>query len=256
MKKVWITSLVKDEDKTPALMQVIQQYGLEPQGHFWSDDLSNLAYIAPLDNLIDPNCGVWIILTDNKSLKKESVQFGLALLSLAVFAKKGSNFPIIFASIDDLDAGNIPEIMGSADVVDYQSPSLGVKAVAKVNIPLKKVTLDYRLDIHAATGAGLWFEVGPESGEWNGILFGTNGGRVNFQGVGPKGALPEKCTNEHPTKGMKIMVGTDEYTAWGIQNKIDSSMSYYVRVNDVVNSILFGEMPEDDAPDLHILKLI
>ncbi len=50
MKKVWITALVKDEEKIAKLMAAMKQYGLAANGHFWVDDLTHMSWQAPPRN--------------------------------------------------------------------------------------------------------------------------------------------------------------------------------------------------------------
>jgi hypothetical protein len=43
-KRVWITALAKDEAKIASLMGSLKKYGLVTDGHFWVDDIKNMAW--------------------------------------------------------------------------------------------------------------------------------------------------------------------------------------------------------------------
>ena len=59
MKKVWVTALVRDEEKIGKLMGSLKQYGLAADGHFWVDDLKHMAWQAPAEDSSRPmwHCG-------------------------------------------------------------------------------------------------------------------------------------------------------------------------------------------------------
>ncbi len=98
--------------------------------------------------------------------------------------------------------------------------------------------------------------MGPATGaQWSGALFGQNQAEIKAHGVGTRGRIPEKCVLEYPIKGVKLEAGEDTYTAWGIKNMLTEQDSYYIKVEGTVRSILFGELPEGDQADLHILKI-
>ena len=81
MKKVWITALDRDETKVSLIMKLVKQYGLDGNGHFWVDDLKNMAWLSPKDELLDINNVMWIILSSENALAKESVRYALSLLT-------------------------------------------------------------------------------------------------------------------------------------------------------------------------------
>ena len=257
MKKVWITALAKDEEKIGKLMAAMKQYGLAADGHFWVDDLKLMAWQAPAEELVKADVGLWIIVAAPESLKTPSVSFGLSLLAMKVFAAKGQAFPVIFAPTAGLPADfELPTLLGGAETIALSSPSLGVKAVALANTPLKKIEKEYHLNVHGLAGIGLWFEAGPSSAlEWQGAMFGVHGAEIDFHGVGPANGVPERAILEYAQQGLKIQLGDDEFTAWAVQNRLEGDASYYVRVQGIPDRILFGPYASTEEAEVHVVKL-
>jgi hypothetical protein len=256
-KKVWITSLSKNEEQVKTMMGLVQKYGLQPEGHFWVDDVKKMAWLAPKDNLIDPETSLWMILGSEKDIGTDSVCYGLALLAITVQAQKSNGFPIMWICTEgEVTPDKLPTPLNGADIFDVSNPSLGAKLTVKANAAPKKVPLEYRLDLHANVGFGLWFEIGPVSGqEWTGALLGVDGAEINFQGVGSAGKLPDKAVLEYPIQGMKLELRDKEYTAWAVKNKLDENNSYYARVEGMAKSILFGPFSEDEQADVYTVDL-
>jgi hypothetical protein len=114
----------------------------------------------------------------------------------------------------------------------------------------------FRFSVIAHASLGQWFEVGPVEDHWQGALFGVDGGAITHHGVGPSGMLPERCTLEHPSMGMRIDAGGREFTCCAVKNRLSSGESYFVRVTGAPSGLLFGEHPEQDEADVRILDLI
>ncbi len=254
MKKVWITSLIGDKQMVQKVMASFTQYGIEGNGHFWVDDLKNIAWLYAKEQIVDKDTALWIVLCSKENLAKESVRFGLSLLTISVQAEKGHGFPIL---IVDPEEGLTSEMLSTplkgADIVSLNSPTLGAKIVAKANTPIQDIETEYKIDVHSLPGF-TWFEIIPLKGIWNGALMGVQGAEIDFQGVGKSGILPQKTVLEYPVKGMKIKLGETEYTAWAVQNKIGKSISYYVRVQGIPKSILFGPFQTKNEAEVHVMK--
>jgi hypothetical protein len=258
-KKVWVTSLSKNQERVTGLLGLVKKYGLGPDGHFWVDEIQKMAWQASLETLTQKQTALWVISATKAELEPASVRYGLSLLALCLQNAKGIGFPIVFVCPDhSLDEDDLPTPLKGADIIDHKNPSLGAKMVAKANTPVKKIDPGYRIDIHANPGFGIWFELGPGPGDtWNGVLAGGLTSEVTAHGVGPAGELPLKTTLEYQMQGLKLELGEDEYSAWAVQNDIHDSLSYYVRFADIPGSILFGQLPgESDAADFHLLRLV
>lgn len=257
MKKVWITALVKDEDKIGKLMASMKQYGLAADGHFWVDDLKHMAWQVAAEEVVKADVALWIIVGSAADVNTPSVAFGLSLLAIKVFAARGQGFPIIFAPIGDVPIDfDAPTLLSAAETIPLSSPSLGVKAVSFANTPLKKIDKEYHLNAHGLPGIGLWLEAGPSSSlEWQGAMFGVHGGEIDFHGVGPANGVPERATLEYAQKGLKIQLGGDEFTAWAVQNRLGPGTSYYVRVQGTPDRLLFGPYASSEEAEVHVVKL-
>ncbi|MCK5098233.1 MAG: hypothetical protein KAR45_09010 [Desulfobacteraceae bacterium] len=257
-KKIWITSMSKEKEQITRLLQLGKKYGLAPDGHFWVDDLEKMAWQAPLDNLLAKETALWVISANKKDFEKESVRYGLALLCLSMQSVKGIGFPVIFVcSEDSLKLENLPTPFQGSEIFSIDNKSLGAKMTARANTPIKKTKSEYRINIHANQGYGIWYEFGPAKGEtWSGVLAGGLKSEVNAHGVGPSGSLPLKTTLEYQMQGLKLELGEDKYSAWAVKNEIDENQSYYVRFADIPGNILFGQLPgEETEADFHIFKL-
>ena len=258
-KKVWITSLAKDKNKITGLLTLVKKYGLVPNGHFWVDDIAGMAWQSPLDNLVDRKTVLWIISGAKKDFESESVRYGLSLLCLSMQNIKGIGFPIIFLNSDDsTDNDFLPTPLKGCEIISFHNKFLGAKITAMANTPVKKILMNYRINIHANQGYGIWFEFGPLEGRvWNGALAGSLKSEINAHGVGESGSLPLKSVLEYQMQGLKLKKGENEYTAWAVKNTIDENQSYYVRFSDIPGVVLFGEFPDDDnnEHDFHVLAL-
>lgn len=256
MKKIWITALTKDEAKIAELMGSLKKYGLAADGHFWVDDIKNMAWQAPAEEMQKPDVAAWIILGEPEDIKKPSIGFGFSLLAIKVGAEKGASFPVIFAPQSQVqgDAG-LPTLLKGADIIPLSQASFAVKIVAAANMAPKKIEMEYHLNVHGLPGIGIWFEAGPSLLNWQGAMFGVHGGEIDFHGVGPANGVPERTVLEYAQKGLKIELGHDEFTGWAVQNTLDPGMSYYVRIQGMPDRILFGPLSQTEEAEAHVVSL-
>jgi len=256
MKKIWITSLVRNEAQVGNMLGTAKKYGLDANGHFWTDDLKHMAWQGPADNILLPETGLWVIMGSEKDVRPSSVRYGLSLLTLCVQAQKGLGFHILWACTEgSLNADGLPTPMRGAEIVSISDPSLGAKLVARANTPAPKIQTEYRLGIHANPGFGVWMEVGPVQGQtWSGALLGVQEGEVDAHGVGDAGKLPQKSVLEYPMKGLKLDLGDREFVAWGVQNALDEKLSYYARVKEIPKGLLFGPLSQGDETEVHVVE--
>lgn len=120
-------------------------------------------------------------------MEPETVRYGLALLALCVQKKKGAGFPIMVVYADDpVTPENLPGPFRGAEMFDVADKTLGVKITARANATVKPIPAEYRINIHANPGFGIWFELRPAQGiVWNGVLAGGSRAEVDAHGVGP-----------------------------------------------------------------------
>ena len=254
-KSVFISILEKDEAKGKGLFQAVTRYGLGVNGHFWSDNLEKMEWAGPIAEMAKPEVGVWLIKGDKASFENPDIRFGLGLLAAAVQARRGAGFPIICICDDgDLDPDTLPTALRGIEVVEESK--LGVKLAAKANMPIKKIEMEYRLDLYPLPSLGLWLEVGPAPGhEWSGALLGVSGGDIAAHGVGPAGQLPERCVLNYPMKGLKLELGGKEYIGWAVKNELSEKESYYVKVTGTPDALIFGAFPEGDNVESFSVQL-
>lgn len=254
-KSAFITALEKDETSAKTVFQTVQRYGLETGGHFWVDDLNEMAWSAVTPELLKPENSLWVISGAEESFKTPSFRFGLSLLAVMLHDRRGYGLPILVVpQTGHITSDDLPTPLKSADIV--APASLGAKVAAKANIPVKNIQADYTLRLYPIPKLGLWFEVGPAQGNvWNGGLFGVCGGEIDACGVGESGKLPEKAVLEYPMRGLKLQNGEQEFTAWAVQNKLDKEQSLYLRVKGEPQAIMFGELPEGDDAEVYTIQL-
>lgn len=258
MKAIWITSLARDPDRVQKILSLCKNYGLDPNGHFWEDDLKKMAWIGPREPLTDGDRGValWIVLTDDERLAAPPVRYGLSMLTLSAQGIRGPGFVPMLIHEGTLPAPeSLPTPLRGADILPADGAALGAKIVAKANLPAQRLNADYRLDVYAMPQLGQWIEVGPASGEWAGALFGAAGGEIAAHGVGPAGRLPRTAVLEYPMRGLKLARGEREYTAWAVQNRIDPGASYFVKFSGEPEAVIFGPLGEGEAADVFALDL-
>ena len=99
MKPIWLTSLDAVQDPVKQLMSTLKPYGLNIQGHFWKDDLKNMAWKAAVEHLVDSDIPVWVILASAADLKRPDILYGLSMAAIfCSAAKKGGHFPLVIPS--------------------------------------------------------------------------------------------------------------------------------------------------------------
>jgi len=258
MKKIWITALDKDQQEVQKLMVSMKSYGLGVDGHFWVDDLAKMAWDSALEKLSAKDVALWIILGKADQYQIPTICQGLSMLALSVQHRRGVGFPIVLVSTKgEINTASLPTPLKGADILPPALAALGPKIVALANKPIASITPAYRLNIHPIHGIGLWFEVGPPEGglDWPGAMFGVHGAEIDFHGVGPADGVPERTVLEYALKGMKIRLGEDEFTTWAVQNSLSSGSSYYVRLKEAPDKIIFGVFAAGDEAEVHTIAL-
>ncbi len=255
MKKIWITSLPKDEKQVGLLLSTSKNYALDANGHFWIDELKKMAWQASLQNIIDKDTGLWVIIGSKKDIEPQSVRYGLSLLALSAQAARETGINILWLCPGDMIMEeDLPTPFRNADIFSVSDSSIGAKLVARANMPSKKPGTEYRLNIHANPGYGVWIETGPcGTDNWNGAMVGVCNGKIDAHGVGEAGRLPLKSVLEYPVQGLKLKLSDKEYAAWAAQNVLASKNSYFARLCDVPESILFGEYAKGEEAEVHVI---
>lgn len=255
MKSIWITAFQDDKGIVQNLMQLAGKYGLGANGSFWQDDLAKMVWMSVKETLKDKTISLWVIAGNEEALTPE-VRYGLTLLMLSIKQEK-PELPVLWIdSSSKMERSLLPSVFADTTFLAADSASIGAKFAALANIPAKLVSQPFRLKLHANPGFGIWLETGPVSStEWKGTILGLNEGEIKAHGVGSAGQIPEKCVLEYPSKGIELQSGETSYIAWAVQNSIDENSSYFVKIDGVPKAILFGELPQGEDADLHILKI-
>lgn len=255
MKSIWITAFQDDKGLVQNIMQLAGKYGLAANGSFWQDDLTKMVWMSVKETLKDKAISLWVIAGNEESLTPE-VRYGLTLLMLSIKQEK-PELPILWIdSSSKMERALLPSVFADVPFLGADSTSIGSKLAAMANMPAKKQVHPFRLKLHANPGFGIWLETGPVSStEWKGTILGLNEGKIKAHGVGDAGQIPEKCVLEYPSEGIELQSGETSYIAWAVQNSINESSSYFVKIDGVPKAILFGELPQGEEADLHILKI-
>ena len=256
-KKIWLTSLEKTEKQAQQTVQTLGKYGLQVNGHFWEDDLDNMAWAGLRKKILDENIDLWLISGTAQSFAHPANIYGLSLLIL-VFQSMPAGSPqvhLLQEGDSAISLESMPSHFSNCTILKANSSSLGAKIVASVH---KKPSISpppYRFDVYGIPQIGQWFEVGPRQGEWQGVIFATSDPAISMHAVGPAGRLPEKSTLNYPQQGLKINFDSGEFDGWAVQNSIDAKTSYFVRVDTHPQTILFLPFSQDDETEAFVLNL-
>ncbi len=255
-KQLWLTSLTADRTVPAAVSAKLGPYGFDVAGSLWNDDIEHMGWQEARDMLLNPALAGWLVLAPPEELAKPSVRYGLSLLALSVAAQR-PGLPLFLLSCGvAMQSSDLPVPLAGAHLLTAEEPTLCAKIVAKTSVPAPPRQPEYRIDILGDPQLGQWFEIGPAQGSWKGALFGVCGGEISFQAVGPANALPKTAVLNYPMQGMQLTLGEREFTAWGVQNTVESGTSYFAKVKGMPETLVFGPFPEGDQPELFTLKLI
>ncbi|AGF79228.1 hypothetical protein UWK_02692 [Desulfocapsa sulfexigens DSM 10523] len=256
-KKIWLSAFNCSQETVQSVMGKLQSYGLAADGHFFTDDLDKMAWAAPRKQLVDHNVSMWLLVTSAESLQQPSFRYGLAMLALGVQAERGQDFPIVILQIgeDTIQPDTLPTPFANVKILPLANESYAAKLIAIVHTPLHKIQSEYRMDVYGIPNIGQWFEVGPLKGNWKGAIFGVSDGEIKLHAVGPAGQLPEKTVLNYPQQGLEITMGDQKFTAWGVQNEIDSSSSYYLKVAGSPKKIMFCPYSSEEETEAFIVSL-
>ena len=259
MKTFWLTSLGPSQDIVNDLMSKMKTYGLKVKGHFWKDNLKQMAWMAVREDLTNSKISFWAILGSEEELLSPDLRYGLSLLTIMTQAKRGLNFPIVILQTHGtlVSTDQLPTPLKGADIFLLSNSGLSAKLVAKAHETSKQISHEYFIDIHGNEHIGQWFEIRPFSSTWSGAMFGVHEGKIEFHGVGPAGNLPSKSVLNYPMKGLRLHLREKEYTAWAVQNELNAETSYFVKIDGFSESILFGPFSteESDEADVHVIEL-
>ncbi len=247
-KRIWVSALSKNADQIRLITESLRDYGFNCQGHIWLDDAPKLAWRSAYDELIHEQCQHWVMLADDESLKCASIRYGLSLMAYAMLRDKPDKMPIVVLAEKQETFDLLPPILRKSQLILTSQNGWEAKFVAATIKP-KLFNLPYRINTMGDANIGQWFEIGSKLEPWHGIAFGIAGldAVIDFQGVGPAGALPDKSILEYPMEGIKMDVGGTTFTGWAVSNVLDTNLSYYVRVRGLPDQLLLMPGFKPDA---------
>jgi len=259
-KKLWISYLPgqEKEENLKAFGGQLDKYGFSVSAGFWEDDLKKLAWINHREVLEDPaQADIWLIAGEKEQFEKDTIRYGLSVLKLSIEPRRRSHIPVfILTQGFVLKPGDLPLAFRDVPIFNDSDPSWAAKLVAQAHKKYDVPEYPYRFFVHAHEYFGQWFEIGPASGTWNGAMLGVDEGEITHHAVGPKGFPPEKSVVEYSLRGLKAELNGVEYTAWAVQNKIDESASYYVKVVGSPGKVIFGEHPGEEDAEVFVYELV
>lgn len=257
MKTIWVTSLGSAQEPIKKLMSQMKTYGLDVQGHFWKDDVKQMAWMAARDNLVDAKISMWAILGSDEELLAADTLYGLSLLAITAQAQRGLHFPIMILQTRGgaIASGQLSTPLQGAEIMSAADAGLGAKLVARAHKTAKPLSSAYHMDVYGNEQIGQWFEVRPANATWPGAMFGVAGAGIGFHAVGPSGRLPEKTVLNYPMQGLKLEMGDQEFTAWAARNALDVETSYYVKVEGAPASIIFGPYSDEETAEVFAVRL-
>lgn len=257
MKAIWLSAMKKDEAAVQKIMAQYKSYGLQFQGHFWQNDNAKMGWLAPKDELLNPDVVVWAVLAGREELLNDDLRYGLSLLSLTVQERKGISFPIVILQTegDPVTPEELPGPLQRALVLPANNAATPAKLVARVHAKPPALPVAYHLDMVGNEQLGQWLQIYPDGDPWPGIIFGMDTGEILFQAVGAPGKLPRTTTLNYAMQGLKLDMGGIEFTAWATQNQISAQSAYFVKISGTPKTLLFGPYSEEGAVEMYTLRL-
>lgn len=248
-KRVLLSLLTENDGLARLLADELTRSGLMVSAHrFLVDD--PMAFAATAKELT--SCQAWVVV--GSDFASSAVRKALSLCALSVQTEVGSNFPILLSpSSTPPEPDHLPTPLKGCEIV---KKGLGAKA-AVLAATWKPRMADYRLRAHSLGKLGLWFEVGPQEGFWQGAFFASGAeGIPTAHGVGMGNTIPERSTLHYPVEGMQLAVQGIPCVGFGVKNELNANTSYYVRVSSCPDVLLFGAFPEEDTADLYRVNLV
>ena len=263
-KQVWLTLVSQDAAYDPVpLLNAMGSVGIEARGGRFDYGASPLQWSELMNTLAQqPDVDAWILAIDAASAERPEIRYALSLTAAHLAAVRGPGFHMGLLSLDASDAPTeLPFLLSRLTPYAIANVSWAASLVARLFSPTAAPGDDWRLNVHADTYVGQWFEVGPVS-QWHGALFGVSQTGCDHQvpaithvAVGPRGALPQRAVLEYPVKDMKLQVGDDAYTAWAVSNELAADQSFYVKVEGLPRSIVFAGSPGEDQALVNVVRL-
>jgi hypothetical protein len=274
MKNVWITALARDDVRSSSVAATLKKYGMQAQGHVWLDEPDKAVARIVQDAMEAAHADAWLVLIDPQVLAKPSVRYGLSILHASLQSSRGAPLPLVClwpteAAPASVSLAALPPMLGDALVFGEHSAAWPAKLVAAAARPAVHRPLaalgGYRLAVWGNENIGQWLEIGSPGQTLAGFAFGVPAAaatagepeaRIEFQAVGPRGALPQKTTLEYAQEGLQMRIGEREYLSWAVRNQITPDQSYFVRIRGTPETLLCMPYPDGDDVEATVCRLI
>ncbi|MDH5377760.1 MAG: hypothetical protein OEX00_05525 [Gammaproteobacteria bacterium] len=262
-KRIWISWLGGENPKIgpQELTLKLQQKGFQTYGSDWINDNAKLAWADLGNTLADQEeIDLWLICVDESSLQSTDIRFGLSLCATIIRESRGFQFPIYLLGLGfEPGQEDLPLLLKDVVCFTSNTPSWDAKILSSTYRKSKSEAPPYRVSVRANSSFGLWFELGPREGSWDGIMAGVDqmdGIKITHHAVGPKGVLPEKATMEYPIQGIVAEAGDDSFTLWAAKNHLGEDQSYYFKVEGQPSKLMFGAYPgSSQEMDMQVINL-
>lgn len=257
--KVWLSWVTHEASKISpnASMAALKKNGLQPQGNRWIDDLPKSAWAELLPVLSNAQqTNAWIIGLDRASFGQSTVLYGLSVLAATLRNRCGALYPIVILGIDFTPEQEQLPVFLRGMIFSAADSSWPAKLVASFFKNGGSVAQEYRFSVYANQYTGQWFEIGPKTGAWGGVMFGVSGAaKITHHAVGPKGALPERTVLQYATKDILAKVGNTDFTVWSVQNSISEEEAYFLKVEGFPSRVVFGGHPGTENAEVYVAGL-
>jgi hypothetical protein len=261
-KRVWLTWLPRQEGTTgpEQCLGQLNQYGLDVSGDYWDDDLKKMAWTELAGRLLDSSGpDIWVIAGCKEDFESNHNRYGLSLVSATIAQERTTPWQGICLGMDFTPEQTLmPTLLRSFQCLSILDSGWPSRVVATAFMKTAAMDAeDFRFNVIAHPMLGQWFEVGPQRDAWAGVMLGVSGkSSITHHAIGARGQLPERSVLEYPTEGIQAMLGKDEYTAWSVQNCLNSEQSYYVKVEGFPESLIIGAHPGTDTAEVVCIELM
>lgn len=250
-KTLWLTWLPAGDGAPPPqpTVQALHQNGFAVQGAPWIDAPADFAW-AELGKQLAADQGphVWVLAGRGQDFAHPDHRFGTAMIAALLSADRKQPPHIVLLGLDGpVDQATLPTLLQNAILVDAKAPGFAAKILIATTPPPVRPKEPFRLRVSAHKMFGLWLEVGPATGSWQGAMVGAVGAKPDQHAVGPRGGLPERTVLHYKLEGLELEVGGETFVANAVQNPIGQEDAYYVRLAGRPSAVLIGQHPDVDS---------
>ena len=197
--------------------------------------------------LDDPAVQAWVFRGRAQDFTTDVLRrWGMLVLALA------RPKPPIMACLltDDGPEPHLPDFMGDVRVFRAHDPTFAARLMALRPKAGPLPPRPFHAAAHLDPLIGQWLEVGPgEGATWQGFMAGVTHAEVTAFGMGPRGALPRKCTLQHALRGIQGDWGGAPFNACAARNVVGADTACFLRVEGEPGAVFVAPYPEDNGED-------